>query len=56
MAQHTLIGKRIVKDFLTSVPGSKVANVEVTQELLTAASSGHQRYQQYLDEEKRKAM
>ena len=54
MAEHTLIGKRVVKDFLSST-GCKVADVNVTPQLLAAAASGRQRYHQYLEDERRRA-
>ena len=53
MAEHTLIGKRVVKDFLAST-GCKVADVELTPPLLAAAASGRRRYHLYLEDEKRK--
>ena len=53
MAEHTLIGKRVVKDFLSST-GCKVADVNVTPQLLAAAASGRQRYHQYLEDERRR--
>ena len=54
MAEHTLIGKCVVKDFLSST-GCKVADVNVTPQLLAAAASGRQRYHQYLEDERRRA-
>ena len=39
MAEHTLIGKHVVKDFLSST-GCKVTDVNVTPQLLAGAASG----------------
>ena len=55
MAEHTLVAKRVVKDYLLSM-GGKVADLKLTPALLSAAVSGRQRYQQFLDEEKRKTV
>lgn len=52
MAAQTLISQRVIKDHLLNVGG--VAKVFLTKELLVSARFARQRYQAYLDEEKRK--
>ncbi len=54
MSEHTLIAKRVVKDYLMPV-GGKVSDVTVTPQLLAAAASGRQRYQHYLEEQKKRS-
>ena len=53
MAEHTLIGKRVVKDFIMNA-GGRVEAIEITPGLLAAAASGRQQYSPYLDELKRR--
>ena len=53
MAEHTLIGKRVVKDFILNA-GGRVEAIEITPGLLAAAASGRQQYSHYLDELKRR--
>ena len=52
MMEHTLIAKHVIKDHLMSI-GGKVSDINITPALLAAAASGRQRYQQYLNEQKK---
>ena len=51
LSQRTLVAKRVIKDFLSSVDG-RVTDAHVTPQLLSAAAAGRQRYQEYLDKER----
>jgi len=52
MPEQTLIAQRVIKDHLINVGGD--TKVSLSKELLASASSARQRYQTYLDEEKKR--
>ena len=53
MSERTLVALRVINDHIHSI-GGRAECVSITPELLTAAVGAHQRYHNYLDEEKRK--